>query len=52
MIKIVPYTPAFRDDIAQMITHIQQVEFGVPITLQDQPDLLDIPNFYAQKRGN
>ncbi len=31
--------------------HIQQNEFKVPITINEQPDLMDIENFY-QKDGN
>ena len=34
-----------------LILPIQQIEFGVPITLQDQPDLLDIDNYYLQPGG-
>jgi GNAT superfamily N-acetyltransferase len=37
--------------IPNLILNIQQNEFGVPITLADQPDLLDIPNFYQKDRG-
>ncbi|MFC3560897.1 GNAT family N-acetyltransferase [Pedobacter jamesrossensis] len=39
-------------DIIDIILPIQQLEFGVPITLADQPDLLDIENFYILKGGN
>ena len=35
-----------------LILLIQQVEFGFPITVEDQPDLLDIPGFYQQGSGN
>ena len=28
------------------------MEFGVPITVEDQPDLLDIPAYYQQGSGN
>ena len=52
MTKIITYLPEHQDSIAELITTIQQKEFGVPITLQDQPDLLDIDNFYRQKNGN
>ena len=52
MLKIITYQPEFKNAIAHMITSIQQGEFGVPITLQDQPDLIDIDNFYKQKNGN
>jgi N-acetylglutamate synthase-like GNAT family acetyltransferase len=35
-----------------LILPIQQIEFNVPITLNDQQDLLDIPNFYQKEKGN
>jgi GNAT superfamily N-acetyltransferase len=38
-------------DAVDLILPIQRVEFGVPITLQDQPDLLDIDNYYTQPGG-
>jgi putative acetyltransferase len=52
MIKITTYQPHYKDGIADLITFIQQKEFGVPVTLQDQPDLLDIQNFYQRLNGN
>jgi len=39
-------------DIIDIILPIQQLEFGVPLTLADQPDLLNIENFYTLKGGN
>jgi len=38
--------------VVDVILPIQQKEFGLPITLADQPDLLDIGNFYQKDRGN
>ncbi|ULQ55187.1 GNAT family N-acetyltransferase [Flavihumibacter rivuli] len=35
-----------------LILHIQQQEFNVPITREDQPDLLDIKKYYQQEKGN
>ena len=35
-----------------VILTIQQSEFGIPITLEAQPDLLDIPSFYQKDNGN
>jgi GNAT superfamily N-acetyltransferase len=34
-----------------LILPIQQLEFGVPITIHDQPDLLDIEAYYIQPGG-
>ncbi len=38
-------------DIINIILPIQQIEFGVPITLEDQPDLLDIEGNYINDGG-
>lgn len=35
----------------ELILPIQQVEFGVPITAADQPDLARIPEVYQRGRG-
>ncbi|RFS19388.1 GNAT family N-acetyltransferase [Chitinophaga silvatica] len=34
-----------------LILPIQQIEFNVPVTLEDQPDLKDIDNFYHGSGG-
>ena len=52
MIKIIPYEPHHRDQIVNLILTIQQIEFQVPITIADQPDLLVIDEFYQQRNGN
>jgi N-acetylglutamate synthase-like GNAT family acetyltransferase len=45
------YTEKYKADIAELILNIQNNEFNVPVTLADQPDLLDIKNFYFKKNG-
>jgi GNAT superfamily N-acetyltransferase len=52
MIQIETYRPEHRQGIIDLILPIQQIEFQVPITLADQPDLLIIPEIYQQGRGN
>jgi N-acetylglutamate synthase-like GNAT family acetyltransferase len=52
MITIQSYAPQHRSGIPELIVPIQQKEFGIPITLEDQPDLLDIPSFYKKGNGN
>lgn len=52
MIEIVPFAANHQAGVIELILSIQQVEFGVPITLENQPDLLDIPGFYQQGSGN
>ncbi|WP_106531195.1 GNAT family N-acetyltransferase [Chitinophaga niastensis] len=41
----------FCKEIIDIILPIQQIEFNVPITLEDQPDLLDIEANYHQTGG-
>lgn len=52
MISVRPYDAQDRQGVIGTILPIQQVEFKVPITLADQPDLLDIPGFYQNGHGN
>lgn len=49
---IEPYTDAYKEQVGTLVTTIQQVEFNVPITLADQPDLYDIPNVCQIGKGN
>ena len=37
--------------VVDLILPIQQKEFNVPITLEEQPDLLDIEGFYIRPGG-
>ncbi len=46
--RIAPYAPADRDAVAAFILGIQKDEFGLPISLEDQPDLLDVPGYYLR----
>ena len=52
MIEILPYTEQFLSGVVDVILPIQQSEFDIPITLDAQPDLLDIPAYYQQRNGN
>ncbi len=51
MIRIQPFTAEYAEAVPNMILDIQQNEFRVPVTLADQPDLLNIPTFYQRDRG-
>jgi DNA-binding MarR family transcriptional regulator/GNAT superfamily N-acetyltransferase len=51
VIRILDYTPAYHEQLIQMILAIQRDEFGIPITILDQPDLGDIGNFYQKSGG-
>lgn len=50
-IIIRPHGPADRDVVAALIVPIQREEFGIPITLADQPDLADVAGFYRRGVG-
>lgn len=50
-ISIVQYTDAFKNDIGPFVISIQH-EHGVPITLEQQPDLYKINEVYMQTGGN
>ena len=52
MIRIVAFSADRRAAVVNLVLPIQQSEFGIPVTLDDQPDLLDIPAFYQKKNGN
>ena len=51
-IQIKPYSARYQQQVIDLILRIQQVEFGIPISIGDQPDLLTIETFYQSKRGN
>lgn len=51
-ITIHPINNAYCERIINLILPIQQIEFNVPVTLDGQPDLLDIEVNYQQKGGN
>lgn len=52
MITVVLFAPQHAAGVIELILPIQQQEFGIPVTLQAQPDLLDIPGFYQRGAGN
>lgn len=51
-IKINTISNDHQKQIVDLILPIQQLEFNVPITLEDQPDLLDIEQYYRNSGGN
>ncbi len=46
------YTDIFKNKVAELILSIQNDEFGIPITLELQPDLNEISKFYQVNYGN
>lgn len=51
-IEIRPYADLYKDQIIQLILKIQTEEFGIPISIKDQPDLQQISQFYQKGTGN
>jgi GNAT superfamily N-acetyltransferase len=52
MMEITGYNKKYRQPVIDLILDIQQNEFDVPVTIGDQPDLLDVENFYCRGLGN
>jgi GNAT superfamily N-acetyltransferase len=52
VIEIVPFAPQHAAGVVAVILPIQQSEFAIPITVDAQPDLLDIGAFYQHGNGN
>jgi hypothetical protein len=44
-IRIGEYSAANRQAVIDLVLGIQREEFGLPITLKDQQDLMDIEGF-------
>jgi hypothetical protein len=51
-LKIEIYTDNYKHHVANLILGIQNDEFKIPITLELQPDLNEIPKFYQVNNGN
>ena len=50
--RVVEYEEKYRQAVIDLILPIQQIEFSVPVTIDDQPDLKDIFSFYKKGNGN
>jgi GNAT superfamily N-acetyltransferase len=51
-VRIEVYSEAHKQEVINLILEIQRIEFEVPITLENQPDLNTIPDFYQKGNGN
>ena len=51
-IDIEIYTDTYKKSVSGLILSIQHDEFEIPITLEMQPDLNEIPTFYQVNNGN
>jgi len=50
--EIIQYSDEFRNGAIDLILSIQNNEAKVNLTIEDQPDLLDIPECYLKRDGN
>ena len=50
--EIIKYSTEYEQAVIELILNIQQNEFGVPVTIADQPDLLNVVNVYCKNNGN
>jgi len=49
--EIITYREEYRQQIIDLILHIQNDEAKINLSLEEQPDLLDIPNYYEKNGG-
>ena len=49
--KIITYQEEYKQQIIDLILHIQNEEAKINLSLEEQPDLLDIPNYYEKDGG-
>ncbi|WP_339199233.1 GNAT family N-acetyltransferase [Solibacillus sp. FSL R5-0449] len=46
------YSNEYQAQVVDLILHIQQQEYNIPITKNDQPDLFKVKEFYQTGNGN
>lgn len=51
-IRIEIFTEAHKEEVIKLILGLQVAEFGIPITLEQQPDLKRVQEFYQTNKGN
>jgi len=51
-VVIKPFNAEHQDAVERLVLPIQQVEFGVEITREEQPDLMDIAGTFQHGDGN
>jgi len=51
-VEIRRFDPADEEGATALIVSIQNDEFGIAITAEDQPDLQEIPDFYQRDAGD
>ena len=51
MIQFIPFHIKYQEQLLKLILNIQQIEFSIAITKEEQPDLLSIDSFYRKNSG-
>ena len=51
-VSVSVFSQDHQKEVIDLILEIQQKEFNIAITAEDQPDLHNIPEFYQKKNGN
>ena len=46
------YDDRYKEEVINLILHVQNVEYGVGISAEEQPDILDIQSNYINDGGN
>ena len=49
--QIDEYDDRYRQGVIDVILPIQREEFSLAVTLEDQPDLIDVPAYYQSGKG-
>ena len=45
------YDDRYKEEVINLILHVQNVEYGVGISAEEQPDILDIQSNYLNDDG-
>ncbi len=51
-LEIKPFEASYKEQVGKLINSIQREEFDLEITLEQQPDLQNIEDFYQHGTGN
>ncbi|MEK5035091.1 GNAT family N-acetyltransferase [Paenibacillus sp. FSL R7-0302] len=46
------YADRYKEEVIKLILHVQNDEYGVGISVEEQPDILDIQSNYIKEGGN
>ena len=49
--QIIEYTDKYKQQVIELILHIQNDEAGIALGIDEQPDLLDVDRFYLSSGG-